>query len=196
MGEQTVGATPAGWYPQPGSDAGTPMRWWSGTRWTEHVLPQDTAHPATAPAVRPDASAQPGSRRWGTVWVWLLAVSPWLTFTTGLFAFRAFITVTYPDWHWVVLLLVPYLLVVGLAVFDVKQLRQWHSEVAHWTWSLLGAPAYLIARTVVFRRRGRFGSIPMWVGLGNVLAVVFVVVGLVGVVLWIIARLSESMSSG
>jgi hypothetical protein len=145
-----------------------------------------TAGPAGDPTVV--------DRRWGTVWVWLLAASPWLSFVTGLIALRSFITYQAPEWHWIALVLVPYALVVGLAVLDVRQLRQWHNEVAHWSWSFLGAPVYLIARTIAFRKLGRFGSAPLWVALASIIGAGLVLLAMVGVVIWIVSELSRSMS--
>jgi hypothetical protein len=184
-----VPATAPGWYPHP-DDAGL-LRWWSGSRWTDDVTVQAPAHP---PLDAASTAASP-ARRWGTPWVWFVAVSPILTVVTGLFALKAVITVDTPPWHWVVLLVVPQALVVGAAALDARQLRRWHPHVATSAWSLLGAPAYLIARTLAFRRQGRFGSAPMWVGLGSVAAAVLMLIGLAGFVLWLIAALSESMSS-
>jgi hypothetical protein len=222
VSEQTAGTMPAaGWYPEPGSVPGSTLRWWDGASWTDQVRTAEAAYPlavpdgagdgdapgadvasASAPGAAvaagpgaPAPSPTAGSQRWGTLWVWLLAASPWLTFVPGLFAFHSFITYSAPEWHWMVLVLVPYLLVVGMAIFDVKQLRQWHTGVAHWTWSLLGAPIYLIARYVVLRRRGVVGSAPMWVALANVLTAVLVVVALLAVIAWIVLQLSISMSS-
>lgn len=190
MTEQTAGVAPAGWYPEPGASAGTPLRWWDGTEWTEHVGPAVPAHPSAEPA----AVVAGGSQRWGTVWVWLLAASPWLlTLVTGALALNAVITTDVPVWHWIVLLVVPNALIVGLAIFDVRQLRQWHDGVATWAWSFLGAPVYLIARTLLLRNRGRFGAAPMWVGLANVLTGLLVIVGLVALGVWMVLQLSISM---
>lgn len=30
---------PPGWYPDPGADAGGPLRWWNGSTWTGHRHP-------------------------------------------------------------------------------------------------------------------------------------------------------------
>ena len=47
MNEQ--GQAQPGWYPDPSGPPGQ-MRWWDGTRWTEHLQPAPGAAPPGAPA--------------------------------------------------------------------------------------------------------------------------------------------------
>ena len=55
---------------------------------------------------------------------------------------------------------------------DVRRLRIWgHHDVARASWSLLGAPVYLIARAVVTRKHAGIGAAPAWVWFLNVLIV-------------------------
>jgi hypothetical protein len=131
-------------------------------------------------------------RRWGTVWVWFLALSPLLSLATVLGALNRFVTTDAPAWQWVALLLLPYLAIVGSAVLDEHRLHSWHHDAAPWAWASLGALPYLVARTVVLRRRGKFGSAPLWVALGSVLGAVLVVVALVALFFMAINQLSNA----
>ncbi|WP_181397322.1 DUF2510 domain-containing protein [Cryobacterium arcticum] len=183
-------AVAAGWYADPSEE--TQVRWWSGTGWTEHVAPATpvTPLPSVTPVAGPlsglpaasavgaladqesralaDPAAMGSERRSGTVWVWVLAFTPWLWTLTGFFAL---VTAGSPldasPWDSYPQVWVPFALTVLFAILDVRQLRTWHGTAAHWTWALLGAPIYIIARTVVLRRRGKFGTAPLWVVLVN-----------------------------
>lgn len=209
----------AGWYTHP---SGAQLRWWDGAEWTDQYaptaeapaeLPVDrypaaqfqgsgvaapgyagAAHPA-AGAAYPSAGVATADRpRWGTVWVWFLALSPYLTLATSLGALYGFARSETPNWQWLALLVLPYLAIVGSAASDGRTLRVWHGEAATWTWAFLGALPYLIARTIVLRRRGKFGSAPLWVALGNVLGTVLPLVLMGAAILLIISELSRSMS--
>jgi hypothetical protein len=48
-------AAVAGWHPDPTNTPGT-LRWWDGTRWTEHTRPIPMQHEAPAMAPRPATS--------------------------------------------------------------------------------------------------------------------------------------------
>ena len=137
--------------------------------------------------------------RWGTVSVWLLAFSPWLTMASAISAFYVYASTPDATPYWVLVLLAAHALTTGLAALDGRRLREWlHPTVPHWAWSLLGAPAYLIARAVVLRGRTVRGSAPLWVALVNVVLtwlLFFVVFFLVGAMtLYVIQQLSDSMS--
>jgi hypothetical protein len=205
-GERPESVLPvAGWYPHPGS--GTQLRWWVGDRWTDQYSPaaevaapvQQTDEPGpigpppAQPHVPTTATASAAEeRRWDTVWVWFLALSPLLSFATGFGALSRFVTTDAPAWQWVALVLLPYAAIVASAVFDEHKLHTWHRDTAPWAWACLGALPYLIARTVVLRRGGTFGSAPLWVALGSVLAVVLAVVAMVAVFLLAINQLSNA----
>lgn len=45
---------PAGWHPDPGAP-GQAVRWWDGSRWTEHTQPVAPAPPAAFPGTPPAA---------------------------------------------------------------------------------------------------------------------------------------------
>jgi len=202
MGECVNGQRPdsappvAGWYPHPSS--GTQLRWWDGQGWTDQHAPlsedpeqlpvQHPAHPYPGSEI-PAATEQ---RRWGTIWVWFLALSPMLSFATGFGALNRFVTTDAPAWHWAALLLLPYAAIVGAAVMDEHRLHTWHRETAPWAWACLGALPYLIARTVVLRRRGKFGSAPLWVALGSVGAALLVVVVMVAFFFLVINELNNA----
>jgi hypothetical protein len=121
-----------------------------------------------APVAAPTNLYRDIPSRWGTASVWVIAFMPWIT---GLCLFAALLLeawgMTWQQWGALVL---PCLLTLAAAQRDARRLRSWgHRQVAHWAWSLLGAPAYLIARTVVLRRSAGLGSAPLWVWLVNLL---------------------------
>ena len=77
-------------------------------------------------------------------------------------------------------------------MLDERKLRTWQSETAPWAWAFLGALPYLIARTVVLRRRGKFGSAPLCVALGGVLCGVLALVAMGALFLYVIQQLSNA----
>lgn len=161
---------------------------------TDAALP-----PADYPFGQPPVATPPAGLRSGTVSVWLLAFMPWLTLASVIVAFGFAIYAENPTWYWVATLLLPCLLTVGLALLDGRRLREWrHPRVPSWAWSLLGAPAYLIARAIVTRGQTRFGAAPMWVAMANIVAsmlgAALAVVALASAVLYLISELSDAMS--
>ncbi|MCU1447505.1 hypothetical protein [Cryobacterium sp.] len=161
-------------------------------------LPEEQASNVYAYAVNPAATPNRGLR-WGTVSVWFLAFFPWLTMASAIAAFWSAAVDSETSYYWVAILLVPHALTVGLAVLDARRLRDWqHPRVPHWAWSLLGAPAYLIARAVAVRGNTVRGSTPLWVALANiVLSWLAITVGLFALgafIIWVIQQLSDSMS--
>ncbi|WP_146073402.1 hypothetical protein [Cryobacterium sp. N22] len=158
------------------------------------------------PIAGPDDVAAATRRPWATPWVWVLAFMPWViaagvVLTVGALLSSALsIRVGYPDWIWVLLLLVPYLLTVVVAGLDAGQLRAWqHPTVAPWAWAWLGAPVYLVARSFALQPRARHGLRPMWVGLVNAaVATLAVVVGFTVIAVlatWFLALLADSMGA-
>lgn len=134
-------------------------------------------------------------RRWGTVWVWLLAFSPWLTTAAGFFAVTEAVLSNSASWQSVLLVAGPFALILVVAALDVRCLRRWHNEVAHWAWALCGGPVYIVARTVVLRRHGRFGSAPLWVVLGNVVASFVPFLGRAALYFWVVTMVIYSAVS-
>ncbi|QYF72391.1 DUF2510 domain-containing protein [Cryobacterium sp. PAMC25264] len=126
--------------------------------------------------VQPSDREMPADRyldipsRWSSASVWLIAFMPWISVLSA-FAALMLAAVSPAAWWWQLgAVLLPFLLTLAAAQRDVLRLRIWrHRIVAHWAWSLLGAPAYLIARTVVLRRNAGLGSAPLWVWLVNLL---------------------------
>jgi hypothetical protein len=115
--------------------------------------------------------------RWSSASVWVIAFMPWISVVAGYAALVVALTAPRAWWWQLGALLLPYLLTLAAAQRDVLRLRIWrHRTVAHWAWSLLGAPVYLIARTVVLRRHAGLGSAPLWVWLVNLLLVTGAVV--------------------
>lgn len=157
-----------------------------GDQRTEDVAVAET-HP---PIVEPAGVTAAAPRPWGTVWVWVLAFMPWVVAVCVVLALitvgatRMSISLPQPEWFWAPLLSVPYLLTVLVAALDARRLRAWqHPTVAPWAWAWLGAPVYLVARSLALRPRVRGSLRPMWVGLVNAaLATLTTVVGLGAVV--------------
>jgi hypothetical protein len=109
--------------------------------------------------------------RWSTASVWLIVFTPWLTLL-ALVAALFMYAWGMREWLQYAALALPWLFTIACAQRDVKRLRGWgHTTVASGAWSLLGAPAYLIARTVVLRRTTGIGAPPLWMWLVNLLAV-------------------------
>ncbi|GAA3895229.1 hypothetical protein GCM10022381_40950 [Leifsonia kafniensis] len=135
----------------------------------------------------PEFTALPS--KWGSVSVWVISFSPWLS-VVGFFALATLEGVRAPLWlQWTAFAL-PWLITLAAAQRDVKRLRIWgHRNIASWAWALLGAPAYLIARTVVLRRNTGIGSAPLWVWIANFLLVVGLVLFLVVVFAAVFASL-------
>ncbi|MFT2817727.1 DUF2510 domain-containing protein [Leifsonia sp. A12D58] len=108
--------------------------------------------------------------RWSSVSVWLLAFTPWLTLICLVITVLVSSSTGTPGWVQVRLFLIPFLLTIGWARRDTRRLRIWgHEVVPHWAWSFLGAPGYLIARTIVLRRNAGVGAAPIWVWGANVI---------------------------
>ena len=109
--------------------------------------------------------------RWSSVSVWIIAFSPFIAFAAA--AAASFLLALY-GWSWWILgaVLLPYLVTIVFAVRDVRRLRIWgHQYVARASWSLLGAPVYLIARAIVTRKHAGIGAAPAWAFFLNVLIV-------------------------
>lgn len=152
------------------------------------------------PTGEPDDVTAAAPLRWGTVSVWILAFMPWVSAAGFAAAPWTAVSSHYADWVWAAVLVVPYLVTVAVAGLDVWRLCAWqHPTVASWAWALLGAPVYLVARSMTVRLRARRALLPMWVGLANAAASLVVVaitaVVLVGLAFWFLTMLAESLGA-
>jgi Protein of unknown function (DUF2510) len=109
--------------------------------------------------------------RSSTTSVWLIAFTPWLMLLAVIAALLMYAWGV-REWLQYAAVALPWLLTIACAERDVKRLRSWgHTKVASVAWSLLGAPAYLIARIVVLCRTADAGAGPLWLWLANLLTV-------------------------
>ncbi len=170
--------TPAGWYHDPNEPTRT--RWWDGIQWTDHV------QQAYDPAASAVSLRAPENTQVYTPWIWLMVFVPYVTLPLlfiidfgGMFsgissANPSYATnaelqmITSPGY---IALVASGWLIYGLcalfAFLDRKALLQ--REVPrpfHWAWSFLSAPAYVIGRSVIVRRRTGRGIAPMWAAIG------------------------------
>jgi hypothetical protein len=174
--------------------------------------PQPQREPQPEPQPEPEDQASNGYYRahpvaavnpglgWGTVPVWFLAFSPWATMASLIAAFFVYVYSQDFALAWILVLLIPHAVTVGLAVLDERRLQERrHPSVPHWAWALLGAPAYLIARVVALRRSAIGGTAPLWVSLASVVLswlfffVGFFVVG--ALTLWAWQAVIDGLSS-
>jgi hypothetical protein len=203
-------AIPSGWY----ADYADPsqVRWWDGTRWTEHVAPAMGATIATGPpTLTPygiEASTAPPGTRTGTVWIWLVVLLPLLS-VVGLFtvdwaevtreAIRSSLASpgdpsTGPDGRFAaytspgslissILGWVIYALSVLFAALDRRELiRRGVPRPFHWAWTFLLTAVYVIGRSVVVRRRTGGGLAPLWAWIGTVVISI-------GASIWVTAQI-------
>lgn len=95
--------------------------------------------------------------------VWIIALIPLLQLVVGLLWLVGVGAVPNAGVG-VAVLVVPYLAVVALAVFDRAALRRaGHEHTAHWAWAFLSAPVYLVARSMALSRVGGLGLGPLLV---------------------------------
>jgi len=164
----------------------------------------DNVMPVYAPVIADSDASM--TRPWSTVWVWVLAFMPWVVAVGVVLSIAATVSrvwsmsSAYPDWIWVVPLLVPYLLTVAVAALDAGKLRRWqHTTVAPWAWAWLGAPVYLVVRSMALTPRPRRGLRPMWTGLVNAAAATIVVaVGfavIAALAAWLLAAYADAMGA-
>lgn len=152
---------PEGWYVN-GSDQ-TSLRYWSGGSWTERTLPLPITEPT--PIISADTGDEWEELPWSTVPAWILIASPMLMGATLLIAM---LEANASGFTWLVagLLVAPYLLTLVLAPLDEVRLRSWgYRRTATWAWAFLGAPAYLVARTMVLNRYASGVGSALWMWL-------------------------------
>jgi len=167
----------------------------SGESVGEGYTPRSATSAVSAPtaqnaqASRPDGEPASGRRAAAitrlpayTAPVWIIALIPMLQLVISLLLLLGFSSGLSPLITGAVWLL-PYFLVIGLAVVDRALLKRvGYNKPAHWAWAFLSAPVYLIARSASISRNGNLGLAPLlvWVGLGMLqLGSVLVVPGLV-----------------
>jgi len=196
---------PAGWYPDPSGT--TQQRWWDGAQWTEHYTPGADAAASVAPSGFPVApqpyslqdtvgvpTAPAGTQPY-TPWIWVLALLPIVgivssivsIFTTDIEALANPANTANPFGYTtadIVSRLVGWV-VIGLSILfgilDHRALvRRGVPRPFHWAFiffSIIGAPVYMIGRSIVVRRRVGSGFVPMIVNIA--LIVVGFVVGII-----------------
>jgi hypothetical protein len=114
--------------------------------------------------------------------VWIIALLPLLQLVIGLLMLLGFGAVSSVGFT-IAAFAAPYVAVVLLAIGDRALLRRaGHEHTAHWAWSFLSAPVYLIARSMSLSRTGSLGLGPVlvWAALGMLqVASVLVVPGMI-----------------
>lgn len=126
--------------------------------------------PATDPQYQAYLRAQtaPHAKATHNGAVWMIALIPLLQLVLSLLILTAFGSAEASN-IMAAIWLAPYPIVIGLAALDRHNLRKTGHEVtAHWLWSLLTAPIYLIVRAVAAIREsgGGFGPVLVWFALG------------------------------
>ncbi len=94
----------------------------------------------------------------GTLWSWLIAISPILAAGAVVYVMLT-LKPAFTDWPFEAAVAAPYLLVLLFAVADRSALRQLgHSQPRSPFWALLSAPIYLIVRAGETRREDGSGT--------------------------------------
>jgi hypothetical protein len=98
-----------------------------------------------------------------TPFVWIIAMIPLIQLVGILLVVSAVdVTVALP--FLLAIAVGPYIAGIPLAVADHRQLkRTGHQRPAHWAWSVLTAPAYLVARAIAASREHGKGLTPLLV---------------------------------
>ncbi len=151
----------------------------------------------------PDDTRTTNSPRFAvyTAPVWIIALIPLFQLVVGLLWLVGFGAVPNTGLS-VAAFVVPYLLVIVLAIADRAILRRiGHEHTAHWAWAILFAPVYLIARSMSLSRSGGLGLGPLlaWSALGMLqVASVLVVPGMLLSVLPTVfaAQAEQSVAAG
>jgi hypothetical protein len=133
--------------------------------------------------------------------VWIIALLPLFQLVVGLLWLVGFGAVPNSELS-IAAFVVPYLLVIVLAIADRAILRRiGHEHTANWAWAILFAPVYLIARSMSLSRSGGLGLGPLlaWSALGMLqVASVLVVPGMLLSVLPTVfsAQAEQSVTAG
>jgi hypothetical protein len=98
-----------------------------------------------------------------TPFVWIIAMIP-LIQLVGILLVVSAVDVTMAMPFLVAIGVGPYIAGIPLAVADQRQLmRMGHQRPAHWAWSILTSPAYLVARAIAASREHGKGLTPLLV---------------------------------
>ena len=177
--------TPAGWYPDP--EGSTKARWWDGAAWTDqYQQPNPYAQPGQ-PAYAPQPTYAPvaplrapeGTSPY-TLFVWALAGLPIISILSHIVYFASGALaddltdvmgnvisggelITYA-----VTVLVT-ILTIALGILDYRALKaNGVPKPFHWAFiffAVVGAPVYIIGRSIVVKRRTGSGYRPMILNL-------------------------------
>ena len=137
-----------------------------------------TGHRAAAP--RATGQRPAGPRRIGvaadpvtsTVPAWILTLIPVYMLLVGMVVLLSGASASFAPATLGLVLAVPWVAGIGISALDYRMLRQGGMDrPAHWLWSLLGAPVYLVARLVAtVREAGNgFGPVLTYLVLGLVM---------------------------
>jgi hypothetical protein len=145
-----------------------------------------SASRATSDRDRRATSTPNGNPLVSTAPAWIIAMVPLFQLVLSLLLLTA-LGMGSNSTIFIAILAAPYLIVIALAFADFRMLKKQGVErPAHWTWSLLTAPVYLLARARnVIRESGHgIGPVLVWFGLGALhLASVVAIPGLLIAVL-------------
>ncbi|MCU1535399.1 MAG: hypothetical protein JWR53_1880 [Glaciihabitans sp.] len=182
--------TPAGWYPDP-NHPGT-VRWWDGTRWTEH-----TSQAVASAVASPELLAVDPTLPVYNIWIWLTIAIQWVPLialpvwlpqylddVTAAARDPLSSSAAYGGMSPGVVVATVFgffcsALGIVFAYLDSRALaRAGMVRPFHWAWSFLdGYGVYIIGRSVVARRRAGRGLAPMvvWICLEAALILATVV---------------------
>ena len=138
-----------GWRADP--DAPGTQRWWDGFAWAEHTRPAPLVHAAENrqfPKVEQPTYRLDTGTRWAAIIGWSPVWAGTIAQFFGVFGGGA--------GGAALVLVLAYLVVIGLAALDVRELRYRGANlVASPAWALLGPFGYLIARRTIVGREDR-----------------------------------------
>lgn len=128
----------------------------------------------------PDDGIRATATRMATVSSWFIAAMPLIAAILSVSVVKGqenYPRYLPPEFEWWMLvgavIAVLYVVTVILAAADRRKL-DWagYYQPAHWAWALLGAPVYLLVRTISVKRETGRNSILLWVWLGLTAALV------------------------
>jgi len=121
----------------------------------------------TAESLAPATAVGKSNARVSTGPAWIIAMVPLFQLVIALLVLTTF-GMTANLNIFLAILAVPYVLVIGLAFIDYRQLKAGgNPKPAHWLFALLGAPVYLLLRArAAIRETGHgIGPVLVWFGL-------------------------------